>query len=915
MAQMLMSLDSLSGGYTVFEKDQLLTHDQLNRLTAYFDDQDRLSRVALLGVGIVCGLRPRLDGQSVHVGRGVGVTTDGDLLFVPADVRFSRFAIYTPPMPEAPPRIGGMPISAFELRPDDDGDTAPLADFATATGGALGDMVAVLVAQTYVADRDLCSGTDCDNLGQDAVHAAKVLLVDRATASMLRPAIASPREAARALDEVASRRPPIGRGLTQVGGLTARYREACEAMHAGLTAALAKLYPTCGAFLAGALPGGDPTAAWLGRLTELRKRFIVNGTAIQYYYDFLKDLVDAYGELSGALAADRTTCCPAADAFAKHLLLGSLAADHDGDDDRTQYYPSPAVGGGVGCRATALLVRRLDAMIRSFTPPAPGALPIRVTPSGFEDRPIGERAIPYYYRPDHDPPLSRCWSQAHSDRGRETSLFSYHAAAYGAQGAAADPLAGPVARFAHFRIEGHLGQNAARVVEQLEAEIAARNLPFTVRAVHLGSERAHVTIRPPLRFSDLHRWHDLLRRDVAEQMQDAVDFSNQVVTDIQAAVGAGTLTGGGDGVNDPIQIARTAQQAIHAQVKELRLTGPYREYRPAGGWQARVSAAVGAAVQFKHDLGDTARTEHDNPFDGLIANRQTLWIGRLDDLIRQREESRDDRLLFDRFVGDHPGLEHLAGVLRGGTFVLVYDSSDMVVADFALPYRWEDDGEPEPPVQPDTTTPPPRPRPPGLLPGLRWREPLERMLTKKLTNFRVEVQTQWQTDLTRSSEDFKRISIAATGRPLDVAVRPGSSTLLSIQNPQLLDLVSKMEGQAQKAEILSQRLEQTAVASEQAVIKAELAATELQLAESVAATMTQVVAPANEGTPDAMAAAAAAALAAGKIKNNVAAQHVDTQLAALQPAAKPTMHHFMEGMKVKEVKPQLKKKAPRKRSR
>ncbi|HKJ67342.1 MAG TPA: carboxypeptidase regulatory-like domain-containing protein, partial [bacterium] len=41
---------------------------------------------------------------------------------------------------------------------------------------------------------------------------------------------------------------------------------------------------------------------------------------------------------------------------------------------------------------------------------------------------------------------------------------------------------------------------------------------------------------------------------------------------------------------------------------------------------------------------------------------------------------------FLHYLKDHPGLEHQAGVPRGGTFILVYDRDNRVIADFSLPY-------------------------------------------------------------------------------------------------------------------------------------------------------------------------------------------------------------------------------------
>ena len=46
----IRSLETLSSEYSVFERDQVLTEAQLNSVARYFDDQERLTRVELLGV-------------------------------------------------------------------------------------------------------------------------------------------------------------------------------------------------------------------------------------------------------------------------------------------------------------------------------------------------------------------------------------------------------------------------------------------------------------------------------------------------------------------------------------------------------------------------------------------------------------------------------------------------------------------------------------------------------------------------------------------------------------------------------------------------------------------------------------------------------------------------------------------------
>src|SRR5574341_1254857 len=90
----LITLDKPEHGYTVFELNQVLKPEQLNSLAAYLDDQQRLTRVALIGVGIACGLWPSFDAELVRLTHGVGTTTDGDLVLVPEEVAYDRYRPY-----------------------------------------------------------------------------------------------------------------------------------------------------------------------------------------------------------------------------------------------------------------------------------------------------------------------------------------------------------------------------------------------------------------------------------------------------------------------------------------------------------------------------------------------------------------------------------------------------------------------------------------------------------------------------------------------------------------------------------------------------------------------------------------------------------------------------------------------------
>ncbi len=47
--------------YPIFEVNQVLTNSHLNEVFGYLDEQERLTRANLIGIGIVCGLEIKLD--------------------------------------------------------------------------------------------------------------------------------------------------------------------------------------------------------------------------------------------------------------------------------------------------------------------------------------------------------------------------------------------------------------------------------------------------------------------------------------------------------------------------------------------------------------------------------------------------------------------------------------------------------------------------------------------------------------------------------------------------------------------------------------------------------------------------------------------------------------------------------------
>lgn len=752
MKHVLKSLDVIAPGYSIFEKDQVLTHDQLNSVTEYLDDQSRLTRVKLIGIGIGCGLRATLKNNQVTVSKGVGITSDGDLLYFDADRLFDRFKVYDESNPiYAPFYVGGTMLKLYELVAKGESDTTakPLSQFSTLTGASLNNMVALLLMESYANDPDICTGTDCDNLGMDYISKLKLLLIDKASVGNLTDAISTPHDVFDQMASVTVNRPRFSAAISSYAKLAEVYANETTTVHEVLTKQLSKIYPLGKAFLGDEF-SADPGPAWEARLKKIRDSFVAQkAVGIQYYYDFLKDLAETYNSFADALFGALSVCCPRTDSFAKHLLLGNLVPSADPDENRTRFYPSPLIAANPEqVWHVVFLARKINTMITAFALPKTEEL--RITPSHFENQALEARAIPYYYAVSGSQPMHRDWSYRLSRRGMADYNYGYHAPDYSAKGGAASPLTTQLGAYDFFRIEGHLGMKAGAALDALDELIKENNLPIAVMAVQLGADRKIIPKRPGPKYSDLHRFHYLLRQDLYHQMDEADTFGKTFKFYVDDAVSKGVVRDEADSADGPTvkKVAEEKQAAVSsnaASVKEA-VNKPYSQYRTNTTWKSALSETTKAGGEFKYNLGKVVKTEFATPFDNLISNTHILWIDWLDKLIVDKEEKEEEKVFFTNFISVHPGVEHFAGVTRGGTFVLVYDTSAEVVADFMLPYycgeTLEDEAE-------EKTLPKPNWRPDLVIKdGIKVLASRDKFIQDKLVVTKGELIKEWGDKLT-----------------------------------------------------------------------------------------------------------------------------------------------------------------------
>ena len=199
-------LSTVTTQYRRFTKNQVLTEVNLNEVADFFDDQDRLTRIYLSGVGIVCGFTVSLNDtqKTITVSQGTGITTDGDLFKLyntddkgqkiidfPEKV-FKFCKKYDDGKAKYKPFFydGNTQLPIFELLTDEQQKNEKeanftLNDFKTKTNVEIKDAVVILYLESYEKELDLCVSLSCDNQGLETIGNYKMLLVSKEVAAQI----------------------------------------------------------------------------------------------------------------------------------------------------------------------------------------------------------------------------------------------------------------------------------------------------------------------------------------------------------------------------------------------------------------------------------------------------------------------------------------------------------------------------------------------------------------------------------------------------------------------------------------------------------------------------------------------------------------------------------------------------------
>lgn len=547
--------------FPVFEANQVLTSGHLNDVFNYLDEQARLTRSNLIGIGIVCGLEIEIKTgrkTAIHLSKGCGVTSQGYLIVEPVDVDLVSYrANYLMPTDPDYPAFKDATTKTqyplWELFPEVDPNTTLVGSVA----GFLDDKAVLLFLELKRRALRNCSPNNCDDKGAEVTASIKRLLIKRddldkiiAAANALGGGLTSS-DLASVLSEklnlpdvhlprfdVPNSYPATSNDIFgaflnvfRAGKLAQKTGEALNKAYTAFKPLLQAAYPVN--------PFSDFMATFgfldTAPVTTVQVRFL------QYYVDLFDDLLRAYDEFRWKGAELICACCPPDDLFPRHLMLGLLhpAKVSQSSIYRQGFLAAFAIGDCAGRTEELLqLFGRLVEMTKRFTNEPTLAKAndearidpqIRVTPSKLGDKPLSGKAIPYYYQQNGTPPLYRLWSHEKTRRNRANQNLSYR---YDEYDPAAPPFIGSPLRYDlepynFLRIEGDLGKNYQRVLSTLLLLKSQYRLPVEVIALRSGvyDDTQPVELRKEsARFQDLEALYDALREELLSSFAEGIRY-------------------------------------------------------------------------------------------------------------------------------------------------------------------------------------------------------------------------------------------------------------------------------------------------------------------------------------------------------------------------------------------------------
>ncbi|MCC7298560.1 MAG: carboxypeptidase regulatory-like domain-containing protein [Bacteroidia bacterium] len=484
----------------VFENSQVLTASQLNSMRDYLQQQNNITRVGLIGRGIVCGLEATKIGNTYKISAGIGVSSWG-FLFCVDDCELTHFKEYKiPDNTDYFPfqdDTGKQNTPLWELLPSSaNGNTgvSSLSDF----DGNLNEYVVLLYMEEYNKDLQSCLGKSCDELGIDRTYTIRKLLIKKTDLDLVNAETNNKGgylyEGLFDAKELHLMQPILNAQtssnyhmlviayLTPVAIITKPLFENLDIIYQAIYPILKNKFPNS--------PISDLYNLWNDTLIQYTEKFM-SGEAIgfQYLYDRAADAVKSLNELACAAMHLNSQCKFNSNAFPMHLMLGKISCPPD--KYRQEFVYSPLFNEQKDwTQKVVKLFTRTAEIIANFIGQDDSLgkeFGIAATPSMEKWQNLGKSSIPFYYKPET---MDENWDENKCGvcYTKGNSILSYYKQKEGGSniGFETTPWYFNTQKYNFIRIEGQQGFEVGLAIEKLKGIAKRFNIPFSSSYAFLG---------------------------------------------------------------------------------------------------------------------------------------------------------------------------------------------------------------------------------------------------------------------------------------------------------------------------------------------------------------------------------------------------------------------------------------------
>ena len=669
--------------YPIFETNQILTSTQLNRLREFLDKDNRITRLNIAGSGIVSGLEAEFTPSSslLSVKKGYGITSDGYLIINENELLLKRYKNYILPEDDAYELFikNKKQIDIYELFPDNTKveGTQPISKL---TKAKLSNKVVVLFLEFFDERLNTCTGSDCDNKGKRRTCSVKVLLINQTDLSpvnlndfvneddglktIVLPTLSS------------SIVPKLLKDISSINEIHKGYKKIVDKYRKDISDALFSAHKNYAKYL-----GLD--ALDTKPISDL-KSLNFDKEISQYAYDLIRDLILAYNEFKDTANFIYREAVFNKPVFPRHLMLGKVypVSGSDVENYRNYFINTPFKDDlDTKTLQAQILFKRILAMIENFESQFKQKTKIKITP-GIITSPLSIEAIPYYY--NNAKKIFKLWNAELEIKNRSKENLSYNENLYNTSPVipfVKEPLYFRYDDKEYYRIEGHLGMNYQTVVQKLEEYKRTYNLDFNVVALQTKKPLNEITLNKNYYLYEYQIAYTKLREDFYCLVDNAVkavekdeDEKNEILLKLKSLLPFCIIDFKYEEYlkNSAELLKKLIEYYVFLKYKRDKLLNEQYDVLPF--------------IELEQN-----KTLLNEKLEAIYALIYACYHKKVANIVfsftQAFENYKNNHLsIFSNFVNKYPGPEHIAGVINGGTFILVYDDSKntQVFADFAL---------------------------------------------------------------------------------------------------------------------------------------------------------------------------------------------------------------------------------------